>query len=305
MAERAFVDARRIVRETPADEKPEAIARFGLGFAGLGGLLYGLTIAGDLLESPAILDDAARLAGWIDTAAITAQPPSDLLGGVAGAIPGLMAIAARQPASDDDATAAAMTCARVLAAQGDMASDLLIDGFGHGVSGTSATLALLADQDQDTLALSADPHRAACGAAHGPVGWCKGPIGWALAQMTARYRRNCVHSVDVAAVEHAVAASLADRHALDQVCCGLFGGVEALLAAARHGRPDLSTKAHILARALLARAERNGGFRLLAGLRPGFDSPGFFQGTSGIGYTLLRLARPQLLPSILLTEWRP
>ena len=29
------------------------------------------------------------------------------------------------------------------------------------------------------------------------------------------------------------------------------------------------------------------------------DNPGFFQGTAGIGYELLRMARPDLLPSVL------
>jgi lantibiotic modifying enzyme len=32
------------------------------------------------------------------------------------------------------------------------------------------------------------------------------------------------------------------------------------------------------------------------------DNPGFFQGKAGIGYELLRMARPDLLPSVLLWE---
>jgi lantibiotic modifying enzyme len=32
------------------------------------------------------------------------------------------------------------------------------------------------------------------------------------------------------------------------------------------------------------------------------DNPSFFQGTAGIGYELLRMARPDLLPSVLLWE---
>jgi lantibiotic modifying enzyme len=31
-------------------------------------------------------------------------------------------------------------------------------------------------------------------------------------------------------------------------------------------------------------------------------APGFFQGTSGVGYTLLRLAHPDRLPGVLLFE---
>lgn len=284
MAERAFMDARRIAHETPSAERAETITRLGLGFAGLGGLIYGLAVAGHL-------DDAAHLATWIDSEAIATQPSSDLLGGAAGAIPGLLAIEAHHP----EARTVAMACGRTLAAHRDMSD---IDGFGHGASGVDATLSLL----DPSLRCTIDHTLPSSEVAHGPIGWCKGPIGQALAQVTAQCRKGA--SINIAAIEHAVDASLADHHALDQVCCGWFGGVEALLAAARCGRPYLSRKAHVLARALLERARRSGGFRLLAGLPPGFDSPGFFQGTSGIGYTLLRLTRPNLLPSILLTEWR-
>ncbi len=34
----------------------------------------------------------------------------------------------------------------------------------------------------------------------------------------------------------------------------------------------------------------------------GLFTPGFFQGASGIGYTLLRLEAPALLPNVLLWE---
>ena len=50
------------------------------------------------------------------------------------------------------------------------------------------------------------------------------------------------------------------------------------------------------------RAERAGAFALHPLLPAGAFSPGLFQGSAGIGYALLRLARPDLVPSVLLWE---
>ena len=52
-----------------------------------------------------------------------------------------------------------------------------------------------------------------------------------------------------------------------------------------------------------AEAERRGGFRLEAPLWPGGVDPRFLRGSGGIGYVLLRLARPEALPAVL--SWNP
>ena len=59
-----------------------------------------------------------------------------------------------------------------------------------------------------------------------------------------------------------------------------------------------------LARAtvVVQRARRTGRYYLLPRLPGAVYSPGFFQGTAGIGYTLLRLACPARLPAVLLWE---
>ena len=53
---------------------------------------------------------------------------------------------------------------------------------------------------------------------------------------------------------------------------------------------------------VVPRAERTDGFVLHPMLPTQLDNPGFFQGTAGIGYELLRMVRPDLLPSVLLWE---
>lgn len=49
-------------------------------------------------------------------------------------------------------------------------------------------------------------------------------------------------------------------------------------------------------------AKQLGAFYLFSELPADVYNPGFFQGTAGIGYELLRLAYPESLPSVLLWD---
>ncbi|HAA33506.1 MAG TPA: hypothetical protein DCE56_44520 [Cyanobacteria bacterium UBA8553] len=92
---------------------------------------------------------------------------------------------------------------------------------------------------------------------------------------------------------------------LDLLCCGIFGHIELLLVAAQKlSRPDLREMALQRATCVVARAEQTGGYQLFPNLPNYVFSPSFFQGTAGIGYELLRLAYPEILPSVLLLESR-
>ena len=90
---------------------------------------------------------------------------------------------------------------------------------------------------------------------------------------------------------------------VDHPCCGNMGRAEVLLASGRRlSRPELEEAARERAWRVVTRAERTDGFALHPMLPKQVDNPGFFQGTAGIGYELLRMARPDLLPSVLLWE---
>jgi lantibiotic modifying enzyme len=85
----------------------------------------------------------------------------------------------------------------------------------------------------------------------------------------------------------------------DHLCCGGMGRVEALIEGSRSlARPELLKAAHQRAGWAVRRAQRAGAYRTQSGL--GMVDPGFFSGIAGIGYTLLRLAKPESLPSVLL-----
>lgn len=93
-------------------------------------------------------------------------------------------------------------------------------------------------------------------------------------------------------------ASLSDR---DHLCCGNTGRIEFLLEAGRSSDGDsYEAQAQRLANAAVQRAERAGRFTS-PWATDNWANPTFFAGDAGIGYTLLRLANPDL-PCVLLFE---
>jgi len=131
--------------------------------------------------------------------------------------------------------------------------------------------------------------------------WCNGAPGIALARLAmSEHTGSSALQVDLA-------AGLEATHAYglggpDHLCCGNMGRVEALLnGAVALGRDDYREAALRAAGAVVARARDSGAYRIFSNAPPGVTSAGFFVGTSGIGYQLLRLAR-QDLPSVLLFQ---
>jgi lantibiotic modifying enzyme len=91
--------------------------------------------------------------------------------------------------------------------------------------------------------------------------------------------------------------------AVEMLCCGALGRADILLSAGvRLSRPDLVEAARTLAAQVVRRAEQRGTYLLHPLLPDGVYSPGFFQGTTGVGYMLLRLAYPERLRSVLLWQ---
>jgi lantibiotic modifying enzyme len=73
-------------------------------------------------------------------------------------------------------------------------------------------------------------------------------------------------------------------------------------ASQRLGRPKLLAEARARAGRIVHSAATTGKYRMHAQAPRISDSPSFFQGLSGIGYTLLRVADPTSLPCALLCE---
>jgi len=128
--------------------------------------------------------------------------------------------------------------------------------------------------------------------------WCNGTPGIGLARLATA----AIHSTPEIErdIEHAVEHALhRPMPAIDTLCCGTFGNLDLLVLAAHHlQRPELLTTARRRAAALALEAQEQNGYLLFGSSARSFH-PGFFRGTAGIGYQLLRLAAPDALPSIL------
>lgn len=143
------------------------------------------------------------------------------------------------------------------------------------------------------------------GAASRPTNWCRGAAGVGLARLA------CSPGSDTAALragaEREVAHVLGDRasgaYDLDGACCGRMGEVELLLTAGlRWGRQSLLTAAQERASRVVRRARSVGHYRTCAPGGVDVSDPTLYRGLAGIGYGLLRLCHPELLPSFLSWE---
>jgi type 2 lantibiotic biosynthesis protein LanM len=300
------------------------------GGCGLGSMVYALVKVGQLLGEETLLADAARLACGITPELIAHDKQLDVLGGAAGAILGLLALLRARPGVD--ALDAAVACGRHLlthrhAGAGAARAWRTLDeqclaGFSHGAAGIAYALERLHMTTGDEAFLSAStegvayerslfsamnanwPDLRGVAQGHAPsylAHWCHGACGIGLARLG---------SVSLLAdegrqrdVDAALAVVLrSGLQTMDNLCCGNFGRIEMLLVAACElGQSDLATHANQQAAAVLERARVAGGLRLFANLPISVRNPGFFQGTAGIGYQLLRLAQPSL-PCVLLWE---
>ena len=130
--------------------------------------------------------------------------------------------------------------------------------------------------------------------------WCNGATGIGLSRLAAR----TLIGDDAVGTEIDLALAATRRcgtQDVDQLCCGTFGRIELLLAAGcQLGQPALVAEARQRATERVRLAERHRGYRTIRKLPRWVQNPGLFQGISGIGYGLLRLARPNDLPIVLL-----
>ncbi|WP_437718447.1 type 2 lanthipeptide synthetase LanM family protein [Sorangium sp. So ce448] len=299
------------------------------GAAGFASLSYALMRAGDFLGEPGALDDAARVAALLTEERIRATRGADVIDGVAGTLLSLLALHART--HDAGILAKAVVCGDVLlgtraptatGARSWMSlGDRFLTGFSHGAAGIAAALMRLygvtGRDDLRAAALEGIAYEAALfdedsrnwpdlrlpeedGASSFGTSWCQGAPGIGLGRLA------CADVLESPALELDIGAAVdatlrADSGEIDQLCCGAMGRVELLMTVARRrGRPELEHAAIEIVREVLRRAERRGSFGF--GLKGAIDSSTLFQGASGIGYQMLRLAAPNVVPSLLLWE---
>lgn len=299
----------------------------GIGGAnGVASMAYALTHLARTLGDEALLTDARRAADLVTPARIEADVVYDVCDGAAGAVLGLLAL--HEAAPDDALVDCALACGRHLEraavrdAEGRAGWITILDkkmiGFSHGVAGIACALlrlARVADEPRlRALALDAIayedglfdeasgnwPDMRRSGAEELlSASWCHGGAGISMGRLGG----SLDDEVLLRDVERGVRLMMRRRISdIDYACCGNAGVVDILLSiGARLGREDVRERAVKRAWQMVTRARGAGGYALDPILPRQMLNPTYFQGVAGIGYTLLRCARPEV-PSVLLWE---
>jgi len=303
---------------------------WGIGGAGgVSSVVYTLTKIGQFWGDAALLEDARVLANSITTASIAKDKKLDILNGASGAILGLLPL--YEMTGDAAILSTMKICAehllehRVATSFGQRSWQTIgsrpLTGFPYGPAGMGYALlrlyAVTGEANYREAALEAIAYE---GSVFSPAAgnwpdfrtggrekhsfsssWCHGAPGIALGRL------GCLPIVDTAEIRQDIEVALQTTQkigleGIDTLCCGNFGRIEILLVAARQlSRPELASLALQQATTAIARAKQTGSYQLFANLPGGISSPGFFQGTAGIGYELLRLV-DNSLPSVLLWQ---
>lgn len=310
----------------------EALARQGytLGAAtGLGAIVYAVARCSTLLGEPDLLATAEAALALFDPAWIASDTVFDVMAGSAGAILTLERHA--RIAGSDRALALAVACGEHLLAEqratghGGAAwpgrHGAFLTGLSHGAAGIALALLRLASLTGDArfraAALDAmafedavyDPahdnwpdfRHARPGSPAFMETWCHGAPGIGLARTAG------LAILDTAEARRAIAAAVAVVRRVgtggrDGLCCGNAGRIELLVSAARAGvDPALAELAARQISAVVERA-RASAYRFTGqGAHDIFD-PSLFQGLSGVGYQILRVLEPDLVPCVLTWE---
>ncbi|WP_414544490.1 type 2 lanthipeptide synthetase LanM family protein [Nostoc sp. CCY0012] len=319
----------RTVLQTSNDLFTQKFARrMGIGGGtGIGSIIYSLVKISQFLANPALLEDAELAAKLITPELIATDQQLDVIGGAAGAILGLLSL--YQQTSDTKILDQAIQCGqhllthRVREDEQPKAWKTIaqkpLTGFSHGASGIAYALLRLYAVTKDQAYLQAAEEGIAyersvfsTAAANWPdlrqhqpkfmVTWCHGAPGIALSRLgiLSIYQTNEIYEDIEIALQTTQKYGL---QGIDHLCCGNFGRIEVLLVAAQKlSRPQLLEIAQKKASWVVTQADKINAYQLFNNLPNSLFNPGFFQGTAGIGYQLLRLAYPEVLPAVLLWE---
>ncbi len=299
----------------------------GLGLAeGKSGIIFALAHLGALLSEEEWTDRAQKMASALEVSHLEADAQLDVLGGVAGVILGVLSL----PNAIQDANLRQIleTCgARLLKSQVETATETengaawptldgkLLCGLSHGAAGIGLALARLGAATGEKKWLEAakrgfDFERAQMNtqaldwpdlrfenskdAAHFTISWCHGAPGIALSRADAlsvmgeaNWRREWEFDLQIALS----ATRRAPLSEIDHVCCGNLGRAAALRIANFDAARDLTGE-------ICERAQKNGGFALLPGVEAGGFCAGLWNGAAGVGFHLLQMARPNVLPDL-------
>ena len=293
------------------------------GGVGIGSIIYGLTVAGELLDDGTLLDRAAETVENTCPELTERDEMYDVIGGAAGTVLGLLALYDRR--QNERFVSLATTYGdhllenRFKSEHGFRVWRTLSDrpplnGFGHGVSGIAYALCRLYSVTNNSkyreAALEALEYEAASFSEEEtnwpdfrgdsqtyPNDWCYGRSGIGLSRLgMSKYVKSDIIEQGIERARNGLPCQGFDS--IDDVCSGAAGQAEFLLELDRR-LGQCSGEANAILGGMIARKQRTGSYRGVARTNR-ITIPSFFHGISGIGYTMLRATDPRLLPCVLL-----
>ncbi len=307
-------------------------------FNGIGSFIYLLSHLGTLWHDPTLLQQAEEMASNLSRLIDTDQA-FDIIGGTAGCLAALLSLHAVAPGAST--LAAAVQCGDHLLKHAQsmpqgigwntQPTEAPLTGMAHGNAGIALNLLRLAALSQEerfrqgALAaieyersmflpeknnwadlrgislstLTEDPQAIKSSRRSPMVAWCHGAAGIGLARLgSLAYQDDEATRAEIeAAVQATRAGGFGTSHSL---CHGDLGNLETLLLASRVLPEHYPSEIVERLQASLLASMRAQGWRSC--VPQGVETPGLMHGLAGTGYQLLRLARPEQVPSVLLLD---
>ncbi|NEO77954.1 type 2 lanthipeptide synthetase LanM family protein [Moorena sp. SIO4G3] len=315
-----------------AEVRPE-ILRSEFGLLGIGGMIYSLVKISQFLKEPTLLEDAQQAAKLLTEKVIATDDKLDLMWGVAGAIPGLLALYSQT--GEQGIVNKAIACGEhLLSKRTDtvprawvtIESNKPLTGFSHGASGISLSLLRLYAATSNIVYLDAAKEAIEyeqsvfdqsvrnwpdfrlsedTNQINFMYTWCHGSAGIGLARLAGLsiLETEEIYADINIALETTQKYGILNTEDIDHLCCGNLGRNELfVLASQKLGNQEWLNTAREQAASVVNKAKENGAYAFLTHLPNSVFSPSFFRGSAGVGYQLLRLASPESLPSVLIWE---
>lgn len=301
----------------------------GVGF---GSQIYSLTVISQLLNQPQLLQEAQCLAENINLSWIEQDKTWDVMGGTAGLI--IVFCNLFNLTKNTKYLDLGITCAKYLLAKREINPltnfplwnnehfQRPLTGFAHGAAGFAYAFLQLyqltnypefketAEQciAYENLFYKPEHHNWLDTRQLDPssliTSWCYGAPGIGLARLgILPILSNDIILNDINNSLKTV-KSYSGNH-FDHLCCGEFNFIETLLTASINLKePELKECAYTKAHSLMQKFQQQNGCFFEEDKNTMFNhyQNSFFRGQSGIGYTLLRLIYPNLLPNVLLWQ---
>lgn len=308
----------------------------GLGaVTGKGSLVLSMASMSQISGDSRWLENAIEIASRVSVATLMGEREKDLLAGLAGWVAVIAEMMRVYPGKMNRLRAPLKEAVDVLLASSENGPNgvkqwrgadglAMYGGLAHGVSGVALALArasnLLKDPTLSEVALEAlaaedrafDPELGnwmfqidSLGQRMGMNAWCNGASGVGL--VLSEVRATGIWSTELKHMLSRVSEKVKEMSftPIDHCCCGNAGrlGISHTLALREDG---VSIKfVRQVESMFLEHRRREGRFNLDEEIEGWLGEAGFFRGLSGIGYVLLRLREPNLLPDVLALRCAP